>query len=66
MYILATKGNRSLFEIAIFYFNQKRRGGVGVGTGRMEQTVTQQNLFFKSKVKQKTSRAKLNIAEGGC
>lgn len=49
MYILATKGNRSLFEIAIFYFNQKRRGGVGVGTGRMEQTVTQQNLFFKLK-----------------
>ena len=58
MYILARQGNTRLFEIAIFYFNQKKQqnktgegawGGGGVGMGRTEQTVTQQNLFFKLK-----------------
>lgn len=49
MYILPTKGNTSLFEIAIFYFDQKNKRVLGVGMGRMEQTVTQQNLFFKLK-----------------
>lgn len=33
MYILPTKGNTSLFEIAIFYFNQKKWEGVGGGGG---------------------------------
>ena len=39
MYILARKGNTRLFEIAIFYFNQKkttkqnRRGCLGWGWG---------------------------------
>lgn len=35
MYILETKGNAGLFEIAIFHFNQKKgegaRGGGGEG-----------------------------------
>lgn len=31
MYILATEGNTSLFEIAIFYVNQKKREGAGGG-----------------------------------
>lgn len=51
MYILATKGNTSLFEIAIFYFDQKKGQGAGGGGGTTTtgQTVTQQNLFFKLK-----------------
>ena len=51
MHISETKGNASLFEIAAFYFNQKKkkRGCCGGGVGRAEQTVTQQNLFFKLK-----------------
>ena len=49
MHISETKGNASLFEIAVFYFNQKKERVLQWGVGRAEQTVTQQNLFFKSK-----------------
>lgn len=51
MHISETKGNASLFEIAVFYFNLKKERVLRWGVGRgPEQTVTWQNLFFKSKL----------------
>lgn len=66
MHISETKGNASLFEIAVFFTLTKKKRVLRWGVGRAEQTVTQQNLFSNQKVKQKASRAKLNTAEGGC